>query len=482
MQSNISGGTFLLILANAVFIVSGYAVHFGLGRYMGPREYGTFGVLLSLLTMTQFFFQNGIPQSVSKYVSEGRNVRSVRMEALGAQGRFLLAITLVYALSAPAVAYVLGDLTTTYYILLTALVLPFRSVSEVDAAVLNGLREFSLQAKALAYPSVARAVLIVAFILAGFGLGAVVAAYIIAAVLGMLLCMHWVNGRSGGLAGGKIERSKLTGFAAPVLVFAFSYIAVLSVDLIFVKSLSKDPADAGYYTAAGIIGRFPFYAFYPLSYTLFPYVSEATQQKSWSRLRLKVHKSLRYLLMILVPAVALVWATSSSLLSTIYPWDYARGGAALGILTLGNTFMIVFITLATIISAMGMPKTSMFYGLLALAISLILNLAFVGPYGMAGAATATAGASFIAMALAYRQVEKRLKPLIDPGVAAKILISSAIIFVIARSLAVPGILLVVEYPMLGLVYVSLLFAFGEIKREDIDIVKALMPSRGVLWP
>ena len=43
-------GTLYLMIASAIFLVSSYVVHFGLGRHLGPEDYGLFGVVLALMT------------------------------------------------------------------------------------------------------------------------------------------------------------------------------------------------------------------------------------------------------------------------------------------------------------------------------------------------------------------------------------------------------------------------------------------------
>lgn len=55
--------------AQAAFVASGYAIHIGLGRLLGPAEYGTYAVVISLMTMVNLILTTGIPQAVAKYVA-----------------------------------------------------------------------------------------------------------------------------------------------------------------------------------------------------------------------------------------------------------------------------------------------------------------------------------------------------------------------------------------------------------------------------
>ena len=66
-------GTIYLSLAQASFVLSGYALHIGLGRLLGPAEYGIYSIIISIATMLNLILSIGLSQAVSKYVSENEN-------------------------------------------------------------------------------------------------------------------------------------------------------------------------------------------------------------------------------------------------------------------------------------------------------------------------------------------------------------------------------------------------------------------------
>lgn len=63
-------GTIYLMFAQAILLASGYIIHVGLTRILSPLEYGRFGVILGLLMIIQIFLNVGIPETVSKFISE----------------------------------------------------------------------------------------------------------------------------------------------------------------------------------------------------------------------------------------------------------------------------------------------------------------------------------------------------------------------------------------------------------------------------
>jgi len=68
-KQNVTHGTIYLMLAQVAFVASGYAIHIGLARLLGPSDYGIYAVVISLMTMVNLILTTGIPQAVSKYVA-----------------------------------------------------------------------------------------------------------------------------------------------------------------------------------------------------------------------------------------------------------------------------------------------------------------------------------------------------------------------------------------------------------------------------
>ena len=51
------------MFAQAAFVASGYAIHIGLARLLGPSDYGIYAVVISLMTMVNLIHTTGISQA-----------------------------------------------------------------------------------------------------------------------------------------------------------------------------------------------------------------------------------------------------------------------------------------------------------------------------------------------------------------------------------------------------------------------------------
>jgi O-antigen/teichoic acid export membrane protein len=91
-------GAIYLTASTLTFMVSGYLTNVWLGRYLGPKTYGVYGVLISLMTALNVMQIYGVPQAVSKFVAEKpKKAHSILNSGLKIQlVLFMLAIIMVY--------------------------------------------------------------------------------------------------------------------------------------------------------------------------------------------------------------------------------------------------------------------------------------------------------------------------------------------------------------------------------------------------
>ena len=59
-----------LTASEVVFNIAAYIVHSVAGRILGPADYGRYGLVVTLTTMVIVLIGNGIPTTMSKYLSE----------------------------------------------------------------------------------------------------------------------------------------------------------------------------------------------------------------------------------------------------------------------------------------------------------------------------------------------------------------------------------------------------------------------------
>jgi len=471
-------GTIYLMSAQLIFLISSYAIHFGLGRYLGPELYGAFGVIMVLLTTSRVLVESGTVRAVSKYTAERKELAlAIKNQAMKIQIILALIIFVSLFALAPLIANLLKDSTLVSYIRFVAFFIPMSSLYAVYFGLLNGIRAFGKQAAVSIIYHVVKVLLVFTLVYLGFKLYGAIGGYLIAGVVSLIMARHyWISkDRDDIKIADNFEMSKIIKFAAPIILFSLAFNLVIGLDLLFVKAILAERAQAGFYTSAAALSKIPYFIFLALGETLFPSIAKSTSSKGNEELTRKyINQSLRYTLIFLIPCSFIISATSQNLISLVYTEAYLAAVAPLSILIFGLTFLCLFIILTTIITASGKPRVSLFMVLVLLLVNVLLNMTLVSIYGLAGAAVATTITGVLGVLIAGVYVYNRFHALINLLSLFKIVTASSIIYLIARSFSVSGMSLVGWYVGLLLVYFALLFIFREIREEDIQVTRSIL--------
>lgn len=472
MAGELAKGTVWLMLAGLVSMGSGYVIHFGLVRMVTPEEYGIFGVILSLLAITEIFLQNGVSQSMSKFVAEGRKINRVKIGGLKTQALFLLIIFPVYFLSAPFIARLLGDPRLTTYIQLSSLLLPIVAFIAVYQGLLDGAREFGKDAKARSLYGLIRVGAVFLFVYLGFSIFGVIYGFIFATTCALIVGWYFVS--KVEVRGEKeIAWKEIAHFSLPLVIFALTYTAIMNVDILFVEAFVMGGQQTGYYTSAWTLSKIPFNILLALSFTILPSISKSIGEVNIKQTQSYISYSLRYCCIIIIPLVFLVIATAPKLLAFLFTPEYQVATNSLRILIVGISFLAVYITLSMAIVASGKPIIPMVVGLVLVLIDVILNYLLVPMLGLNGAALATTMTAFIGMVIIAVYVFVKFKILLKSFSFLRILAAAFVIFFLAIWLNLGGFLLIGLYVVLFTVYFGLLYLTKEIDREDIKIIMSI---------
>ena len=474
MKKVMGKGTIYMMTTNIIFLISSYTIHLGLGRHLGPELYGTFGVIIALLTIIETLFKRGIPEAVSKFTSEDEeSASSIKNKALEIQTVFSLLVFFGLIFFAPVIADKLNDQSLVNYIRLLALIIPFMALYSVYNGHLNGVRAFGKQAKTIIVYSITKVFAVFTLVFIGLKINAAILGYQIAFLIGTLVAKRQCVFKEGTKS--DFEASELIKFAVPIIIYSIAFVLLMNLDLLFVKAMVVDNAKTGFYTSATTLARTPYFIFIALSATLLPSISKSIANNDSKLTNKYINESLRYMLILLIPGALLVNATSNNLISLVYTAKYINAASSLSILIFGLSFLSVFVILNTIITASGKPKVSMIVALMMVPIDIVLNLTLIPIYELKGAALATTITAFIGLVIAAAYVFMRFKTLMSPISFVRISGASLIIYFIAISYPFSGVLLVVNYVFLFLDYFGLLWGLGEIKKEDMNVIGGIIP-------
>lgn len=472
-KNNLLSSTSFLLLSSIIFVVSGYLIHIWLGKELGPIEYGIYGVIISLMTTVNIIQSSGLPQATSKFIASGKHDNEVVLKAsLRLQIISTLILALVFFALAQPLALLLNDAGLTNYIRASSLILPFYAILSLYISYYNGLHEFKKQASLSIVYSITKLISVIGLVYVFHLYGAIVG-FIISPIVALLFGFHLPK----AVRVDKTLYRALILFSLPLIGYAILSTLQLSVDLFFVKALVQDNLAAGLYTAGQNIARIPYYALSAFALILFPVVTKSINTEDKVETGKKIRQTLRYLFLLLIPGTVLIASTSRELLTLLYSTDYILAGPSLTLLVIGLAFLTIFNALTYVMVADNKPLLATLIAGAGVGITGIICWLAIPLYGLTGAAWGTTLGAGITTLISFFLVSRRF-PHITPWVSmGKIVLASALMYTLGILLHLPYQLLPVTYLVLMLSYGLILFFLKEITKNDLEMLRAMIPTR-----
>ena len=464
------------MFAELIALVSSYGLQVGVARLLGAEGYGIFGVITSLYLINRAFLNTGIPVATSKFLAEAKErAATIFRTSIKLQLWSSILFASLYVLFARFIAGVLKDLSLTYYVMyLGIIVIPLALLSLYSTGYLNGLRLFKEQARIkIVYPFL-QTVFTLILVLLGFKIYGILTGYLLSALVGLYLSWKYIHIDKSNYP--TFPMKKLLLFAIPISLTSLCFALIRNMNTLFVKYFLVDNAVVGIFTAAVTLSSLPFSVFGALPVALLPAVSGSMAEGNLYLTRKYISKSVRYLLLILLPLSAIVAATSKEILGWLYPPAYEAAASTLGILIFASTFLVIFTTLNSIIVGSGRPILQLVTVSLSALLLVVLNIALVPHFGMIGSALAFFISSLFAVVIDGFHIYRYFGKFFEFGSTFKIFLVTAIVYVVAVHWHFNGWLLIPYTISLTLLCLCLFFVAGELTVADWQFAKKM-----VLW-
>src|SRR4030043_563389 len=152
---------FWVTLSEVIYNLSAYVVHSGMGRILGPAEYGRYGLVVTLTTMVVVLIGQGVPTAMAKYLGEIYDTRLgiipvIKRQTAEVQFFLIGSVTILFFLLAPAISWILGDPSLTNLFRISSLVIPAFALASFYFYYYTGLHQFNTQAWLKTIRSIAR--------------------------------------------------------------------------------------------------------------------------------------------------------------------------------------------------------------------------------------------------------------------------------------------------------------------------------------
>jgi len=492
MSTNLAKSTFWLVVSEIIFNLSGYIIHSFVGRILGPADYGRYGLVVTLTTMVIVLIGNGIPTAMAKYISEifetnPRLVLVIKKKAIILQSILIGAVTIIFFLCAPFISFILGDPSLTPLFRISTLIIPAFALASFYFSFYTGLHKFNVQSVLKTLRSVLKVVAIVglayAFRVPGSIVGYALAAF---SVFLIAFSLDWFKytpelkkaAKSQNLSlQATFETKKLINYAWQIILFFLAYELLISIDLYLVKGILHDDYLTGIYNASLTVGRIPYYIFYALTIMLLPVVSKTTAENNSEETNKIIGQSMRLMTILLVPSVILMSQFSRPIIKIFFSVKYIDAAYPMSILAYGVGFLTIFYVMSFVLNGAGKTKIPMWISIFGVAINTILNYILIRRYGIVGSAVATTITSFVAMLAILYYVKRDFGTIFKLKSLAKIIFAGVVMFGASLFFSKGEFIFIIWSVILFALYLFILFILGEIKKEDLGIIRKIISRK-----
>ena len=464
-------GLLYLMVSRIVWIASGFAIHVGLGRLLGPEQYGIFGVIISLISVTYLVLGNGIRQAVTKYIaSDLRLAGVIKTTGLKIQTILCLMFGGAFFLLSRPIAILLGDDTLASFIKLSAFIIPPIGILFVYMGSLEGVKQFGKWATISMMYAILKVFFVFLLVLLGLKVYGAIIGLILAvfftAMVGGFFCRGLQNGRH-------FDTVVLIKFAIPVSLFFIAFALLMHIDILFAKAILVDDTKIGFYTSAQALSRIIYFVFAAFSTVLLPSISSAIANSDLELIKKYIKQSLRYMLMLLIPTCFIMSATSDRILTLFYSSTYAEAASPLSILVFGVSFLSMSLVLSTIMQGYGTPNVPLVIFSILVPLHACLLLVMIPRLELLGAALATSLTCFTGFVISCSFIYKEFTTLLSIRSLLKIISASIITYFIALQFSFSGFLLPCYYFGLFALYFFILLTLKEISDDDISFARGM---------
>ncbi|MGH7231577.1 MAG: lipopolysaccharide biosynthesis protein, partial [Nitrospiraceae bacterium] len=360
------------------------------------------------------------------------------------------------------------------YLCLFAIDIPLFSLAHSHRNILVGLGAFGQSARASAWRSVTRLVLVVVLVELGLSVPGAIAANIGASLAELVVVRRAI--RPSLLGRFSLSVRPLWNFAAPLFFSSLSLSCFSRLDLFALKALNGTALQAGIYGAAQNLSLLP--GIFAISFSpLLLSTLSRTLHVGEEALARELGRNAMRLVMGLLPLAAMIAGAAPDIVGLLFGPRFAPAAPLLAMLIVGSVALVIVSVSTAILTAAGEPgRTLALTGPLlpAALVGHVLVIPRFGPAGAAFVTTLCAGVCAVAAVLAVYRLWAILPP---AGTLARTALVSALAYALAAAWATPGFLLLVKLPIIGVAAVFAYLLLGECSAEEIAVARSLVGLR-----
>jgi len=483
----IAKGAIIVFTGIMISKVFSYLYRMLIARYLGPEQYGTLMIGISIISFATFFSLLGLDTGVTRYVAyfKGKDDRA-RIKGVITSS---LKIVFVISTAISAILILTRDFLATRIfhtsyladiILILALTIPFTALGFIISAIFRAFQsvKYEVYSKQI-IENFMKFFVTVIFIILGYRVLGAAIAYLAAVVTAFLLAVYFLEKKVFSIfkAPEKSIRSnlELIGYSFPLLFVGFFTMLMQLTDTLMLGSL-RTAKETGIYNTAFPIADLMFVVPAALVAILMPVMTELYSQKKKSHLNTVFDVTRRWIIYFNIPVLIFLISSPDKLIRFLFGAQYLEATNTLVILSFGGFLLGISLSYNEMLKMLKKTNLILLNSGVAAIVNIALNYFLISRYDIEGAAIATMLSWTVFTIITMLEVKHLTKARILDieqikailcGITAIIIIS---VFSAIIKLNIPLLVsLVLNAIILAITYFGTLWLFSTFGKEDKEI-------------
>lgn len=409
------GANMLSKLSNALLIVLLTRV------FMTPDEYGQLNFVLSALGVVTILATLGLPKSTARYITDfsktaPEQVPHVVRTSLRYLGLLVLVVGATTLLVGRPTATLLGVPSIAPFLVIGSLYIVARAFTKYFAALFQGFNRVDWSAVVNVVNNVGRVLFVVAFVALGFGVTGALFGYVAgflgaAAIGGYVAYTRFYREYDAAPAVEEGLPRRILEYSIPLTATRTANVIDRKIDTILVGVLLNMTA-VGYYTVAKQVADFVAAPASSLGYTISPAIGEQSSADRKDRARTLYERSVEYVLLAYLPAVAGLVLVAEPMVRYIFGENYL--GAVPAVQVFAGFVLVSALNNVTSdgLDFLGRARSRAVTKTGMAVSNVVLNILLIPIFGVVGAAVATVITfsfyTFINMYIIHQELDIRI--------------------------------------------------------------------------
>ena len=454
-----------------------------LTKWLGASLYGTWSLIWVTVILITPLAMLGLQEALTRFLAVEKDNARIREGLLSVVFTVLAAglffSTLLILCSDSFSFSILGDVNDSYLVKLASFMILTQALSQVSVAFFRTFRQMKWYSVLLAAKAAAQLGLMIAFLLLGWELKGVIIAVLISDTLCLAVALSAAVSQIGFQFPGFTELKSYLKYGL-LLVPSNAILWVIHSSDRYIIGYFMAAKDVGLYAAAYALASVIPLLLSPLQAVLLPTISKSYDDGEIAKTRAYLKYSLKYLMMLSIPAVFGLSVMASPLLRILTTAEFTSGSVVIPFVAFGLMLYGLYQVCMNILYLAKKTSWILWLHIISAAVNIGLNLLLIPRLGILGAAVATLTAYFVLGMLTVLVSFRYFKFDLSFSFIIKSILASAVMALAIWLLSPSSVIYIAASILSGvIIYFAVIFVLKGFSKNEMKLLKDLISDLNI---